>query len=61
MDIGVDGPIFTQKTSKALWDNYIYALQYGIKLLWQFFIFMELYPIPHYFMITKTLILSEEK
>ena len=30
MKIGVDGPILSQnKTSKALWDNDIHALQYG--------------------------------
>ena len=29
MEIGVAGPILTQKIPKALWDNDIHTLQYG--------------------------------
>ena len=44
METDAAGTIFTPKISRALWDNYIYTPQYGRKILWQFFIFMELEP-----------------
>ena len=44
MEISVALPTFTQKNSKALWDNNIHNLQYGRKMLWQLFIFMDLDP-----------------
>ena len=49
------------KTSKATWDNHIHNPQYGIKILWQFFIFMELEPFSYYLVITQTLNLSHVK
>ena len=61
MKIGVAGPILTQKkTSKDLWENYIYTLQYARKIFFFFFLFMELEPFFYYFVITKTLNLSNE-
>ena len=44
--------------SNAPWDNDIHTLQYGSKILWYFFIFMELEQISYYSVITKTLNLS---
>ena len=50
-----------RKISKALWENYIYTLQFERKILWQFFIYMELDPFFYYFLFTKTLNLSHNK
>ena len=53
MKISVSGPIFTHKNlPKALWDNDIHTAIYERKILWQFFIFMELEPFSYYFMTT---------
>ena len=61
MEIGVAGPISIQKFSKAICDNDIHNIQNAGKILWQLFIFMELEPFPYYFVITKTLNLSQER
>ena len=61
MEIGVSQSIFTQKISKDLWENCHHTLQYGRKILWRFFIFMELELFPYYFLITKTLSQSNDK
>ena len=53
--------IYLFKTSKALWDNDIHTLQYGSKVFWQSFIFMELESFFNYFVITKTLNMSHVK
>ena len=54
--------IITHKNiSKALWENDIHNLQNGRKELWQFFIFMGLEPFFYYFMMTKTLHMSNDK
>ena len=51
--------IFTHKNiSKALWYNDIHTLQNGRNILWQLFIFIELELFFYYFMMTKTLNLS---
>ena len=51
--------IFTHNNiPKALWDNDIHTLQNGRNALWKFFIFMELDPYIYYFMMIKTLNLS---
>ena len=42
VEIGAAEIIYNRKISKALWDNYIHTMQYGTKMLWQLFIFMEL-------------------
>ena len=47
--------------SKAIWKNYIYTLQNGIKVLCNFFILMKLKTFIRYFMMTKTLNLSNVK
>ena len=39
---------------KAIWDNYIHTLQNRREILWWFFIFMEVEPFSHYFLMTKT-------
>ena len=60
--IGVAGPIFThKKIPKALWDNYIHTLLDWRKMLWQFFIFVELELFSYFFVITKTLNLGGVK
>ena len=47
--------IFTHKNiSKANWYNDIHTLQNVRKILWQFFIIMELELYLYYFMMTKT-------
>ena len=61
MEIGVSGPTLAHKISETLWDYDIYTPQDGRKILWQFFIFMKLYPFLYYFLITKTLNLSHNK
>ena len=61
MEMGVAGPIFNQKLSKALWDKYTHTPQDGSKIFWQLFIFMELDPFYYYIMITKTLNMSHKK
>ena len=47
--------------SKDIWDNAIHTLKNGRKILWQFFIFMELEPFLNYFIMTKTLKKSNRK
>ena len=43
IEMSISQPIFTQeKKSKALRDKYIHTKQNGRKILWQFFIFMEI-------------------
>ena len=45
MEIGVAGPIITQKTtSKTLWDKDTHTPQYETKILWQLILFMEIQP-----------------
>ena len=53
--IKISQPIFTgTKIPRALWDNDIHTLKYGRRILWWFFIFMDLEPFFYYFVITKT-------
>ena len=42
MEIGVTGPIFTQKISKSLWDKNIHTTQDERNILWQLLIFVDL-------------------
>ena len=60
IEIVVIGLIFTQKISKDLWENDIHTSQYGSKLLFQLFLFVELEPFSYYFVTTKTLNLSHD-
>ena len=50
-----------EKISKSLWNNDTHTLQYRRGKLWQFLIFMELEPLPSYFVINKTQQTSNEK
>ena len=52
---------YSPRISNVLWDNNIDTPQYGRKVLWQFFMFMELEPFSYYFISTKTLNLSHVK
>ena len=56
------GPIFTHKNiSKAPWGKDIHTYLDRIKILWKFFIFMELEPFSYYSLITKTPKLSNKE
>ena len=45
MEIGVAGPIITQKTtSKALWDKDTHTPKHETKISWQLILFMEIQP-----------------
>ena len=45
IEMSISQPIFTNKNiSKALWGNDIHTIQYGRKILWGVFIFMDLVP-----------------
>ena len=62
MKIVLPGTILTHTNiSKALCDNNIYTIRDGQKILWQFFIFTELELFFYYYVINKTLNLSNVK
>ena len=58
MEISISEPIFTHKNiSKALWENGIHTILDVNLFLW-FFIFLEIEPVPYYFVFAKKLSLS---
>ena len=62
IEMSIYQPIFNhKKISKYPWDNGIHNLQYGRKILWEFFIFIEIDPFLYYFVLSKTPSLSKEK
>ena len=48
-------PIYNRKRYPRICENYIHTLQDGRRIMWCFFIFMELELFSYYFVITKTL------
>ena len=61
MVINLARPISTLQKTKDLFENDVNPLQYGIKMLWQLLILMELKPFWNYFLFTNTLNMSNKK
>ena len=60
IEISVAGPIFTHTIKRYMGQRYPYS-KIREKILWQFFILMELEPFSYYFVSTTTLNLSHVK
>ena len=61
MVINLARPISTLQKTKDLFENDVNPLQYGIQMLWQLLILMELKPFWNYFLFTNTLNMSNKK
>ena len=61
MEVGAAGPIFTQKNIKRSMGQISPYSKIWKKHIWQLFMFVQLEPLCYYFLITKTLNMSNVK